>query len=178
MEFQHFFAYSVESGRGSTNFNISEHDIYDTVWARPGLYKRPQRLQAFLKRFCMAFLYGRAGLLTAKNGGVGPGQYLPSFEAPIVQADAKGYMVGSTREHHVFGLIGTALSKKISVFQSSSLKVVPISPNASYPSFSRNIRYFHRILALICRPWIAVLLLLRQRRRLLRLQIPLWHNPR
>lgn len=45
---KHFFAYSVESGRGSTNFNISKHDIYDT--------------------------------------------YLPSFEAPIVQADAKGYM--------------------------------------------------------------------------------------
>lgn len=45
---KHFFAYSVESGRGSTNFNISQHDIYDT--------------------------------------------YLPSFEAPIVQADAKGYM--------------------------------------------------------------------------------------
>ena len=45
---KHFFAYSVESGRGSTNFNISQHDIYDT--------------------------------------------YLPSFEAPIVKADAKGYM--------------------------------------------------------------------------------------
>eukprot|EP01043_Picozoa_sp_COSAG02_P021730 COSAG02_NODE_1112_length_14506_cov_31.458944_8_plen_108_part_00 len=45
---KHFFAYSVESGRGSTNFNISQHDIYDT--------------------------------------------YLPSFAAPIVKADAKGYM--------------------------------------------------------------------------------------
>ena len=45
---KHFFAYSVESGRGSTNFEISQHDIQDT--------------------------------------------YLPSFEAPIVQADAKGYM--------------------------------------------------------------------------------------
>ena len=33
--------------------------------------------------------------------------------------------------HPCFGLIGTALSKKISVFQSGSLKVVPISPNAS-----------------------------------------------
>jgi hypothetical protein len=32
------------------------------------------------------------------------------------------------------GLIGTALSKKISVFQSSSLKLVPITPNASYPA--------------------------------------------
>jgi hypothetical protein len=30
--------------------------------------------------------------------------------------------------YHAFGLIGTALSKKIGVFQSSSLKVVPISP--------------------------------------------------
>jgi hypothetical protein len=34
--------------------------------------------------------------------------------------------------YHAFGLIGTALSKKTSIFQSSSLKVVPISPNASY----------------------------------------------
>eukprot|EP01050_Picozoa_sp_SAG11_P017189 SAG11_NODE_2449_length_3349_cov_1.549846_1_plen_111_part_00 len=50
---KHFFAYSVEGGRGSTNFNISQHDIYDT--------------------------------------------YLPSFEAPIVQADAKGYMCAYTR---------------------------------------------------------------------------------
>ena len=33
-------------------------------------------------------------------------------------------------QYHVFGLIGTALSKKISSFQSSSLKVAPISPNA------------------------------------------------
>jgi hypothetical protein len=32
--------------------------------------------------------------------------------------------------YHAFGLVGTALSKKISVFQPSSLKVVPISPNA------------------------------------------------
>jgi hypothetical protein len=35
------------------------------------------------------------------------------------------------RRYHAFGLIGTALSKKIGVFQSRSLKVVPISPNAS-----------------------------------------------
>jgi beta-glucosidase len=49
---KHFFAYSVESGRGSTDFNISQHDIYDT--------------------------------------------YLPSFEAPIVQANAKGYMCAYT----------------------------------------------------------------------------------
>ena len=34
--------------------------------------------------------------------------------------------------YHAFGRIGAALSKKISVFQPSSLKVVPISPNASY----------------------------------------------
>ena len=33
--------------------------------------------------------------------------------------------------YDAFGLIATALSKKISVFQSSSLKVVPISPNVS-----------------------------------------------
>ena len=41
------------------------------------------------------------------------------------------------RLYHAFGLIGTALSKKISVFQSSSPKVVPISPNASYHPFMR-----------------------------------------
>ena len=34
-----------------------------------------------------------------------------------------------------FGLIGIALSKRISVFQSSSLKVVPISPKACYDSY-------------------------------------------
>ena len=45
---KHFFAYSIEDGRGSTDYTISAHDIADT--------------------------------------------YLPSFEAPIVQADAKGYM--------------------------------------------------------------------------------------
>jgi hypothetical protein len=33
--------------------------------------------------------------------------------------------------YDAFGLIGTALSRKISVFHPSSLKVVPISPNAS-----------------------------------------------
>ena len=32
---------------------------------------------------------------------------------------------------HALGLIGAALSKNIGVFQSSSVKVVPISPNAS-----------------------------------------------
>ena len=49
---KHFYAYSVESGRGSTDFKVSAHDIEDT--------------------------------------------YLPSFEAPIVQADAKGYMCAYT----------------------------------------------------------------------------------
>jgi hypothetical protein len=33
--------------------------------------------------------------------------------------------------YHAFGLIGTSLSKKISVFQSSSVEVAPISPAAS-----------------------------------------------
>jgi hypothetical protein len=33
--------------------------------------------------------------------------------------------------YHVFGLIGTALSKNISLFQSSFLTVVPMSPNVS-----------------------------------------------
>jgi hypothetical protein len=32
--------------------------------------------------------------------------------------------------YHAFGLIGTALSKIIRVFQSSSLKAVPMRPNA------------------------------------------------
>lgn len=45
---KHVFAYNAESGRGSTNFDISSHDIQDT--------------------------------------------YLPSFEAPVVESDAKGYM--------------------------------------------------------------------------------------
>jgi beta-glucosidase-like glycosyl hydrolase len=45
---KHFWAYSMESGRGHSNFEISAHDIADT--------------------------------------------YLPSFEAPIVESDAKGYM--------------------------------------------------------------------------------------
>ena len=36
------------------------------------------------------------------------------------------------RAYHGFGLVGTALSKKISVFRSSSLKVAPISPSSSY----------------------------------------------
>ena len=36
----------------------------------------------------------------------------------------------SRPRYHAFGLIGAALSKKISVFRSSSPKVVPISPNA------------------------------------------------
>ena len=45
---KHVFAYNAEAGRGSTNFNISAHDVQDT--------------------------------------------YLPSFEAPVVQSDAKGYM--------------------------------------------------------------------------------------
>jgi hypothetical protein len=40
-------------------------------------------------------------------------------------------VVEARRAYHAFGLIWTVLSKKISVFQSSSLKVVRISPNAS-----------------------------------------------
>jgi hypothetical protein len=35
-----------------------------------------------------------------------------------------------TPRYHAFGVIGTALSKKISVFHSSFLKVAPISPHA------------------------------------------------
>jgi hypothetical protein len=44
-------------------------------------------------------------------------------------------VVGSDRErvpaHDAFGVFGTTLSGKIGVFQSASLKVVPVSPNAS-----------------------------------------------
>jgi hypothetical protein len=39
------------------------------VWARP----RPQRTLSALHNFCMGFLYGRDGRLTAKTGGVRPG---------------------------------------------------------------------------------------------------------
>jgi hypothetical protein len=41
------------------------------------------------------------------------------------------YFIGKVGFYDAFGLIGTALPKKFRVFQSSSLKVVPISPNAS-----------------------------------------------
>jgi hypothetical protein len=44
----------------------------------------------------------------------------PLFEVRETAADT----------YHVFGLIGTALSRKISVLQKSSLRVAPISPNA------------------------------------------------
>ena len=37
--------------------------------------------------------------------------------------------------YRAFGLIGTTLSKQIGVFQSSPLKAVPISPNASYDAW-------------------------------------------
>jgi hypothetical protein len=53
-----------------------------------------------------------------------------AIKAPAPAAVPYGYIKIST--YLAFGLIGTALSKKISVFQSSYLKVVPISPNASY----------------------------------------------
>jgi hypothetical protein len=52
-------------------------------------------------------------------------KYVPGFVVGFVG------MVRGGGEYHAFGLIGTTLSKKIFVFQSSSLKVVPITPNAS-----------------------------------------------
>jgi hypothetical protein len=63
---------------------------------------------------------------------------------PYLDVGAHGGGVGQLRAHlhigplprvgrayHAFGLIGTALSKEIGLFQSSSLRVVPISPNVS-----------------------------------------------
>jgi hypothetical protein len=46
--------------------------------------------------------------------------------------------------YDVFGLIGTALSTKIRIFQSSSLKVVPVSPNLSYEWSSAIHAVLHR----------------------------------
>jgi hypothetical protein len=39
--------------------------------------------------------------------------------------------------YHVLGLIGTALSKQISVFQSSALKAAPMSPDAWQMGYSK-----------------------------------------
>jgi hypothetical protein len=61
----------------------------------------------------------RGGLLLLATGGG-----VSLTRAPHVRGDRES-------PYHAFGLLGTALSKKISVFQSSALKVVPISPNAS-----------------------------------------------
>jgi hypothetical protein len=41
---------------------------------RPGAVKRPWRF-SYVNRFSMALLYGRAGRLTAENGGFRPGQW-------------------------------------------------------------------------------------------------------
>ena len=52
--------------------------------------------------------------------------------APAGAAAPRGaHAVATEHIYHAFELIATALSKKISVFRSSALKVVPISPNAS-----------------------------------------------
>jgi hypothetical protein len=40
----------------------------------------------------MARLYGRAGRLTAKNGGFWPGQYLPQYAIAFQQGRAAGVM--------------------------------------------------------------------------------------
>ena len=66
--------------------------------------------------------------------GGGCGGVYPGADTPCTAQCAEGSGAfchrASASYYHAFGLIGTALSKKISVFQSSSLKVVPISPNA------------------------------------------------
>jgi hypothetical protein len=84
-------------------------------------------------------------------GGGPPGP--PEFAAPVSTRSSSAIFLSSARsrstacpfprpagaslkKYHAFGLIGTALSKNISVFQSSSLKVAPISPNASYAAAS------------------------------------------
>ena len=73
---------------------------------------------------------GGLGLLGAAAEHVASGgdQQLP------VEALAQVRRAGDRRREPTmcFGLLGTALSKNIGVFQSSSLKLVSISPNASY----------------------------------------------
>jgi hypothetical protein len=76
-----------------------------------------------------------------KNGGSRPGQYMKRMAGNLAWPGdwcaggslevLRGKGEGRGSGYHAFGLIATALSKNISVFQSSSLKVVPISPNAS-----------------------------------------------
>ena len=56
---------------------------------------------------------------------------LKLYSPPAKGVEEEGLYTAGAPRYHAFGLIGTALSKKISVFQSSSLKVVPISPNVS-----------------------------------------------
>jgi hypothetical protein len=53
-----------------------------------------------------------------------------SFSDPSYET-SRGYENDFTAHaYHASGLIGTALSKKMSVFQPSALKVAPMSPNA------------------------------------------------
>jgi hypothetical protein len=54
--------------------------------------------------------------------------YLPQRAAAALRPRA---LADAQASHHALGLIGAALSEKIRVFQSGSLKMVPISPNAS-----------------------------------------------
>ena len=53
-------------------------------------------------------------------------------DVPSLLREAAAAMNGSNHTYHAFGLIGTALSKNVSIVQPSSLKVVPITPSASY----------------------------------------------
>ena len=50
-----------------------EHVLRRHRPGRPGAVKRPSRFP-YENPFCMGLLYGRAGRLTAKNGGFRPGQ--------------------------------------------------------------------------------------------------------
>ena len=86
----------------------SKSVLYGTfVWARRVLNNQKRRFPA------------RA---VASDGVFRPGQC----------ANRRLWPVRKPAPHRAFGFIGTALSKQIRVFQSSSLKVVAISPNASY----------------------------------------------
>jgi hypothetical protein len=75
-------------------------------------------------------LRGASSVATVRGQG-------SSFPSKIVYRHGAHSVITSNHRRitsvydQALGLIGTALSKKISVFEPSSLKVVPISPNAS-----------------------------------------------
>ena len=90
-----------------------------------------------------ADLLRRMGVTTMRSGGSvsqsmrwkdwrGPQWNRPSVGQIWGKSFLAGWGAPDSLCYHAFGLIVTALSKKIGVSQPSSLKVVPISPNALY----------------------------------------------